>query len=563
MSTAITNPKLHELLSEASRALASDQTARAKKLCEEAVRIVPSSADAHMVLADVLAARSENQQARKHYERATQCDKYHFGAWLNYGVFLKEINEKRNATLAFKNAVSIDPRSSLARYNLARALYDLGEIQEAVDTFGVFVKMEPNFPDGFHSLSVVQELNGDYEEALENAERSIRLDPQLARGYLQIGGLYQVLGEFDKAEEYLRKGAEVAPNGAGGFNALVASNLARSTSDEEEALAEIRAQLSNTELATTARSHFLFAGAKILDRRGEYDEAFEFLAQANAIRDNGVGEDGENRTALWENVGEFFNEDFFAQWKHPGHATEQPIFIVGMPRSGTTLTEQILASHPRVYGAGELTHVNKAIHLIERRYNTPNPEVFGKVGAQDVLDFAEEYLSRYPEEGRSFDRITDKMPLNLIHLGIIALAFPNAKFVYCRRNAPDTCLSCFMQNFNNRIWFSFNLEKLAQHYRMHVDTMEQWKRLLPGRIHEVRYEKLTSDPEPQIRALLEHCDLEWDDACMEFHKTKRGIRTASVWQVRQPMYTSSVEKWRDYEKHLGPLIEGLGDLAEN
>ena len=562
MSTAITNPKIHELLSEASQCLASDQTARAKKLCEEAVRIAPSSADAHMVLADVLAARSENDRARKHYERATQCEKYHFGAWLNYGVFLKEIKERRNASLAFKNAVSIDPKSSLARYNLARALYDLGDIQEAVDAFKVFVRMEPQFPDGYHSLSVVQELNGEYDEALESAETSIRLNPELARGYLQIGGLYQVLGEFDKAETYLRKGGEVAPNGAGAFNALVASNLARSTSDDEQSLADIRTQLQNEELATTSRAHFLFAAAKILDRRGEFDEAFEAFADANAIRDSAMGPRAEDRTARWQKINEYFDADFVSRWQHPGNETDQPIFIIGMPRSGTTLTEQILASHPRVFGAGELTSVNKVLQTVERKYNVPNPDVLEKLTARDIEDLTGDYLDRYPEEGKPFDRVTDKMPLNLIYAVSIALAFPNAKLVYCRRNALDTCLSCFMQNFTNDVWFSFNQEKLAQHYRMHVESIEKWKQLLPGRIHEVRYEDLTSDPEPQIRSLLEHCDLEWDDACMEFHKTKRGIRTASVWQVRQPLYTSSVEKWRDYEKHLGPLIEGLGDLAE-
>lgn len=563
MNVTAPHSRVHSLLSEAARSLAAGQTTKAKKHCEEAVKLAPASADAHMVMADVLAARLETDLARKHYVKATECDQYHFGAWLNYGVFLKEMRERRNAVFAFRNAALIDPKSSLARYNLARALAELGEYRESVEIFETFVGMEPRFAGGFHSLSVVQELDGLYENAIESSLKAIQLDPSHRGCYLQLGGLYQTLGKFDQAEVTLRKGIELSPNETSSYQAMLSLNTWRGTADEDTTLANIRAELERGELELTTRSHFLFAGGKILDRRKEYDEAFEYFAEANAIRTGAIGDRFDNQVDRWNRSVNFFTPKFVSAWALEGNTTEQPIFIVGMPRSGTSLTEQILATHPRVYGAGELIALENAISDTAYTLGETYPEYFAKLSDRELRDHADRYLSRYPEEARDFDRVTDKMPLNLINLGAVALMFPNAKIIHCRRNAVDTCLSNFMQNFMSTIWFSFDQKKLALAYRMHIDAMNHWREVFPGRIFEVRYEGLTSDPEPHIRALLKHCDLEWDDKCLQFHETERGVRTASKWQVRQPMYTSSVEKWRHYEKHLGPLIEGLGDLADS
>ena len=195
--------RVHTLLSEAAQCLRQDRAAKAKKLCEQAIGLAPNSADAHMVLADALAARRETDQAKRHYEKATQCDKHHFGAWVNYGVFMKETGDFKNAVRCFKNAVMLDGKSSLARYNLAYALYQAEEFHESAQEFEIFVKMEPKFAPAYHTLGVTQELAGDYDAALKSFEKSLSLEPDQARSYFRIGSIYQVLGKFEDAEKNL------------------------------------------------------------------------------------------------------------------------------------------------------------------------------------------------------------------------------------------------------------------------------------------------------------------------------------------------------------------------
>ncbi len=553
---------VHALLVEASQCLADDRTAKAKKLAEQAVAMAPGSADAHMVLADVLANRSEQAAARKHYETATNCDRYHFGAWLNFGVFLKENGETRNAVNAFKNAVMIDEKSSLARYNLARTLLMAQQFLEASEQFQIFIKMEPRLPDVHYSLGVTQDLGGMHEEAIESHETALKLDPNYARAYFGIGLVHQALGRFETAEPYFRKAIELEPAFGKGYAALTVAQRI-SDQDADEVLATLKAELADDGHAPATRINFMASAFRILDRQGEYDEAFEYLREFNQLRDAAFADRQEEQATLWARQKATFTPEFFEKRTVYGDPTEKPIFIVGMPRSGTTLTEQIVASHPEAHGAGELTAVGQALGKAQLSLKDPPPypQFVAELPESGLRDLAQDYLAAYPKEAASHKRVTDKLPDNYVNLGALSLMFPNARFIWCRRNAIDTCLSCYIQNFTGALWYCFNQEKLARRYRDHVDLNEYWKEVLPNRFLEVRYEELTQNPEPSIRRLIDFCGLEWDDACLNFHETERAVRTASLWQVRQPMYTSSVDKWKNYEKHLGPLIEGLGDLA--
>ena len=563
MTNAASDQRVHNLLSEAAQCLRQDRAAKAKKLCEQAVALAPHSADAHMVLADALASRRETERARQHYEKATQCEKYHFGAWVNYGVFLKEISEFKNAVRAFKNAVIIDGKSSLARYNLARALYQAGEYQEASGAFQNFLRMEPEFAPGHQSLGVVQELAGDYDNARKSFETALRLDPSLALCYFRIGSICQVLGRFEEAEPFYRKAIELNPSLGKGYAALATSNRIKDEDEQQEILEQIEAELASGDIDPASRVHFHSAASKLLDSQGRYDDAFAHYRAGNDIRDAAMGDgEGDDRD-LWRKSKALFTKEFFEQKRERGDPTQQPVFIVGMPRSGTTLTEQILASHPRVFGAGELQASSEAVRsfVSEMGVSEEYPGLLAGLSGAELADMARRYLEFYPEEARSFDRVTDKLPGNFTQLGTLTLLFPNAKFIYCRRNPIDNCLSCYFQNFTADIWYSFNLEKLATYYLMHLDLMDHWREVLPSQIFEVRYEDMTDNPEPIVRGMLEFCDLEWDDACLNFHETERAVKTASIWQVRQPMYKTSVAKWKRYEQHLGPLIEGLGEHA--
>ena len=565
MRNAASDNRVHTLLSEAAQCLREDRAAKAKKLCEQAVALAPHSADAHMVLADALAARRETDRARQQYEKATECDKYHFGAWVNYGVFMKEIADYKNAVRCFKNAVMIDGKSSLARYNLAHALYQAGEFREASTAFEIFLGMEPKFAPGHHSLGVTQELAGDYDAALKSFETSLQLDPTQARCYFRIGSIYQILGRFEDAEPNHRKAIELNPSFGKSYAALATANRFGDEKEQQEILEHIHAELERDDIDPATRVHFHSAASRLLDRQGRYDEAFGHYRSGNDIRDAAIPNRDTEDMDMWAKLKALYTKEFFETRRERGDETEQPVFIVGMPRSGTTLTEQILASHPRVFGAGELQATGAAVSGFARTLDrkVEYPDFIGELTSKELAEMSKLYLDGYPEDAGGYDRVTDKLPGNFAHLGTLTMMLPNAKFIYCRRNAVDNCLSCYFQNFSADLWYTFNQEKLAKYYLMHLDLMEHWRNVLPSRIFEVRYEDMTDDPEPIVRGMLEFCDLEWDDACLNFHETERAVKTASIWQVRQPMYKTSVAKWKRYEKHLGPLIEGLGEHAHS
>ena len=555
--------RVHTLLSEAAQCLRQGRAAKAKKLCEQAVALAPHSADAHMVLADTLAARRETDQAKRHYEKATECDKHHFGAWINYGVFMKEIGDFKNAVRCFKNAVMLDGKSTLARYNLAYALFQAEQFSDSAQAFEIFLKMEPNFAPAYHTLGVNQELAGDYDAALKSFEKSLQLEPNQARCYFRIGSVYQVLGRFEDAEPNYRKAIELSPSFGKSYAALATANRFSDEAEQNEVLDQIATALDGDELDPASRVHFHAAASKLLDQQARYDEAFQHYRAGNDIRDAAIESQHDKESELWAKLQSLYTKEFFSSKPERGDSTERPLFIVGMPRSGTTLTEQILASHPRAFGAGELEALGGALTKSARKLSgqVEYPDFLGDLSSKELAALSGDYLDHYPEEAKLFDRVTDKLPGNFAHLGTLTLMFPNAKFIYCRRNAIDNCLSCYFQNFSADLWYTFNLEKLAMYYRMHLDLMDHWRAVLPAQIFEVRYEEMTDDPEPIVRAMLEFCDLEWDDACLNFHETERAVKTASIWQVRQPMYKTSVAKWKRYEQHLGPLIEGLGEHA--
>jgi len=227
--------------------------------------------------------------------------------------------------------------------------------------------------------------------------------------------------------------------------------------------------------------------------------------------------------------------------------------------SGTTLVEQILASHPDVFGAGELRDIRSIVGTISKydKNQSSFPDYIRTIDGKVLKGFAEAYLKRIRSLHSSSLRVVDKMPQNFLFLGLIAIMFPNASVVHCRRNPLDTCLSCYFQRFRMRQEYSFDLAHLGNYYRYYQDLMDHWRETLPIRIFDISYEDIVSDPEPQCRALLEYCGLNWDDRCLSFHKTQRPLTTASNLQVRQPLYNSSVERWRRYESHLGPLVAAL------
>nr|WP_277348886.1 sulfotransferase [Sneathiella limimaris] len=302
------------------------------------------------------------------------------------------------------------------------------------------------------------------------------------------------------------------------------------------------------------KANVLFAYAKALEDLKQNKKSFSVYLQANQAHRATYSYDIEETAAEFEEIRNTISPDFFKAHKNSGVQDNRPIFVLGMPRSGTSLVEQILASHRAVYGAGELYNLEKTyFYLIRQKGERSFSEAFANASEEFLKELGSDYIQQLNKLGSKASFIIDKMPRNFIYTGLIKLILPNAKIIHCKRTPEDTCLSIYKKFFVGDQKFAYDLEELGRFYNLYLNHMEYWKSLLGDDLYEVTYEEMIADQESETRKLLDYCELDWDDNCLQFYKTKRAVRTASTDQVRQPIYKSSVEAWRTYEEELQPL----------
>jgi hypothetical protein len=299
----------------------------------------------------------------------------------------------------------------------------------------------------------------------------------------------------------------------------------------------------------------------MLDDIGEYERAMQHYVSGNALEHERMRFDSDAGRSFVARSRATFTAEFVEDKRPSGNPSDMPIFIVGMLRSGTTLVEQILASHPAIYAAGELEFFRGVSRQLPERLGggEPYPDCLGALDAEALGSLCNGYLANLRERMGEARRFTDKNPLNFEHLGLIMVAFPNARVIHCRRDPMDLCLSTYFQHFSERHDFAYSFAEIAEYHRQYEQLMAHWHEVFPGRIYDVRYEDLVADLEAASRGMLTYLDLEWDESCLEFHRTDRPVGTASHWQVRQPLYTRSVERWRHYEPYLEELRAALAD----
>jgi hypothetical protein len=305
-----------------------------------------------------------------------------------------------------------------------------------------------------------------------------------------------------------------------------------------------------------------FALGKGFDDVGDYDRAFPHFIEGCKLKRATFEYDAEQMTQHFSDIMRIFNQATMERLRGGGDPSRLPFFVLGMPRSGTTLTEQIIASHPDVHGAGELLDLMTIAQRDVAGMGAVFPNNIPALDQAGLGAWGADYVAGLHRRAPDAGRITDKMPANFLAIGLIHMMLPNAKIIHVNRNPVDTCLSCFMQLFSSRQEQIYDLAELGRYYVDYARLMGHWRSVLPaGAFLDVQYEDIVADQETQARRMIAFCGLDWNDACIDFHKSKRSIRTASVTQVRQPIYKSSVERWRPYEKFLGPLLDALGDLA--
>ncbi|MDP2142531.1 MAG: sulfotransferase [Gallionella sp.] len=473
------------------------------------------------------------------------------------------------------------------------ALYKAGRYAELENQARLFLQRYPDSGFGWKILSAALSLQGkdplhalqqtarllpqDAEvlnnlgdalakrELLSEAEpyfrRAISLKPQYEDALHNLGVVLIQLGKIDEAENCFLKVLTINSDCVEARYFIAQNKKAKIADENLRALAAIdqRVQQQSLALPTKDQIFLHFALGKSYDNIKEAGSAFPHYAQGTRMKRQTYQYDPSIDTRNIEGLIRIFDAETLNRLRGNGNPSERPIFIVGMPRSGTTLTEQIIASHPDVHGAGELTDL---LTITQRNISgVAYPSSILRLDRSMLDVWAAEYLIAISRDNPGAKRITDKLPANFMAIGLIHLMLPNAKIIHVNRNPMDTCLSCFTMLFkDNHVPWSYDLQELGAFYSGYARLMDHWRRVLPkGTFLDIHYEEIVQDRETQARRLIEYCGLEWNDRCLESHKTERTVRTASLLQVREPVYTSSVERWRCYEKELSPLMTALGE----
>jgi len=478
-------------------------------------------------------------------------------AYNNLGNALRHKGDLVGAVEQFRTAVRLDPNAAQTQGNLGRTLLEQGEPDEALVYCRECVRLQPDFAEGHSNLGNVLHALGRLDEAKDCYGAAIRLKPNLAAAHAGLGGVLEELGDFDQAIASLRTALLYDPRHAGVL-ARLATWLRDKLPPADRAV--IEGMLAVSDLSPDRRWPLQFGLAQALDAEGEFDRSAALTLQANALQladfqKRGKGYDPDTHHMVVDRLIAAFSAEFFARVRGFGLETERPVFIVGMPRSGTTLAEQVLASHPRVFGAGELRLARQTFEAIpEATGRADGPlDCLQYLDREAVLRLAARHLDALTALDGSAERVVDKMPENTLYLGLIATMFPHAKLIHCRRDLNDVALSCWMTHLAQVRW-ACDPDHIASRIKEYQRIMGHWRQVLPVSVFELDYEAMVADIEGVSQKLVAWCGLEWDPACLDFFKTRRPVRTASVAQVRQPVYRGSVGRWKNYERALAPLF---------
>lgn len=526
----------------------------AKTFLKTAITIEPGHEQAYLALALLLNDDGDYTQALGMCERALSIDSDYPEAWLVHCAILGKLGRYEDAVASAKRTIELAPEMADAHVNLGNSLDALGLYDSAATAYRQAITLDPGLAKAHISLAGSQASQGLFEDAkitCARAEQLASCDPALTCIQARI---HEHEGRYQAAYDLLLPilGNEAFDAGA----AVTLANAARRIDQSEEAAVVLEAMLNRDNLLQNNRHHIHMALGNLYDSLKSYDKAFQNFEQGNLLA---VEEFDPNRNKfIIDRYIDYFSTPRTDTLVRAANDSELPIFIVGMPRSGTTLTEQILSCHPNIEGAGELPEIqNITIALGAEHHAIGYPDCLQITSSATLTAYADRYIQRLRQVSADALRIVDKMPSNFLHLGLIQQLFPRAHIIHCVRDPIDTCLSCYFQAFRGH-GYTNNLRQLGMFYRQYERLMTHWRSVLRLPILEVRYEDLVANTEDVSKKIIEFCGLPWDDSCLLFHENKRTVMTASYQQVRRPIYKSSVKRWRHYENHLQPLLQELG-----
>jgi tetratricopeptide (TPR) repeat protein len=514
---------------------------------DQALALQPNWAEVHTNLGNILQKQGKLEEAEACQLRALALKPDFAEACSNLGLVRQAQGKLSEAVECYERALALKPDYVEAHNNLGTALLELDRVDEAVAQYERVLALNPDYASAHNNLGNALMTQDRINEAKAHYERALVLKPDYADACNNLGNVFKELGKFDDAMARYDRAIAIRPEFAEAH--LNRSELKRFQHGDAD-LAALEALAGSAGLSADQALYVHFALAKALEDAGDYQQAFQHLCQGNALKRAQIDYQEKNVLDLFQRICTVFDRPLFDRFPGAGNPSAVPVFVIGMPRSGSTLIEQILASHPRIYGAGELTTLEK----MDGGY----PESTLMLDRADFAQLGESYLSSLPKVTDGELRIVDKLPGNFLRLGLIRLMLPNARIIHTMRSPLDTCVSCYSKLFNKHLYYTYDLAELGRYYRRYAALMAHWRSVLPpGAMLDVCYEDVVEDLEGQARRLIDYCGLPWDGRCMSFHKSSRPVNTASAVQVRQPLFRGSLQRWRRYEASLGPLIDAL------
>jgi tetratricopeptide (TPR) repeat protein len=567
--------------------------AAAERMLRDALALAPNHPVLNCNLGVALLQQQRFQEAMASFSRALQLDPHQFEAWMYLGQACDATGACEHAIKAYGQAVALKPASETALHALGGAFLKSKMWADAGNIYARLLELNPADSSCVSNLGIALSRAYQYERLITLLKPVALNSPEAIEPNYYVAMAHIELGELDDALQFYKRVLDVQPGhpesitgvaSIYNFKGLYAEALemilplTKSRSDvagvalafaaiaprfdlSSDAITLLERHIDNPQLSDLARAKAAVALGNLYDKSGDYEQAFHYIKRGNAL--NRADFNRDNYIKSIEILEGLYTEDSVASMPVSGSASDQPIFIVGMPRSGTTLVEQILASHSQVFGAGELKYIqHTCFQLHDMQINGKAfPFCLADVSPEQLLRLARDYQGHLDRLSGGAPRVTDKVPSNHLHLGLIYQLFPKAKVIHVKRDPMDTCVSCYCQFFSGAYPYTYDLDDLGFYYRLYERLMRLWKKVLPSAILDVSYEKLVRDQENMTRKMLDFCDLPWEQSCLEFHKTDRVVATASTDQVRQPMYQGAIGKWRRYESHVEALVEALAKYS--
>lgn len=540
----------------------------------------PDDGDLHNNLGVLLKAQRRFPEAEQELRQAIQSDPHNFSPWGNMANLFKArgrtsdgmtllnnqaqrfLREGRRdlAYRAYRHALSMGRDNAELRSNLANLLIEQEKLEEAEVHLRRALELRPDYPRAMINLGNLLVKLGRIEEAEEQLRKAVDQAPDQADVLHDYAIFLKLHGRLEEAKPWFRKALALRPDFIPSL--IEFSQLERYKSGDGylEALEELVAR-DDQNLPRLYRVGMTYALANSYNNEKRYDEAFEMVGRGSRLHRQSFTYSADDMDAYGEHIRRTFTPALFERLKGVGDPDETSVFVLGMPRSGTTLTDQIVVSHPQAESVGETETIRGIWNsFLAARAKPLNTETICAIPPALFAEEGRKYVAQLRQGREDALRIVEKEPSNFMRVGFIHLMLPRARILHCVRNPIDTCVSCYFLKFHGAAQpFSYDLADLGRFYRLYLKTMDHWRQVLPETVFDVVYEETVADQEGQSRRILDHLGLPWDDRVLSFHKTDRAVRTNSLAQVRRPIYTDSLERWRRYEKHLGPLLDALGD----